>query len=362
MALAEYKTYHGHQVLRLNISNEEQLSKLRLLEELTQIDLWDDNFHLGQMDVRVPHEFKHSFEKNFLRKLHVTSQVLIPDLQQKIDEELSSMKNKVVIEQYNKTNAFQFFDSYRRLGEINNWMTQMSQNYAGHVSLITDFPSQSYERRQITGLKIGKKPHGSKPVILLHGGIHAREWISPTTVAWIAHELMSKYSSDPVVKKLVDDFEWHIFPVLNVDGYEFTHTNDRMWRKTRRPNAGSSCIGTDPNRNWAFKWNTGGSSSNPCSETFHGPAPFSEPEVKGMADYGKRLLPRLKGYIDYHAYGQLFMRPWGWSRDAPADERRLQSIGDSAAAAISRVRGRTYRSGRRSIIIYVASGSSADYF
>jgi len=27
-----------------------------------------------------------------------------------------------------------------------------------------------------------------------------------------------------------------------------------MWRKTRKPNYGTSCIGTDPNRNWGHKW------------------------------------------------------------------------------------------------------------
>jgi len=25
---------------------------------------------------------------------------------------------------------------------------------------------------------------------------------------------------------------------------------DRMWRKTRKPNPGSICVGVDPNRNW----------------------------------------------------------------------------------------------------------------
>ena len=32
---------------------------------------------------------------------------------------------------------------------------------------------------------------------------------------------------------------------------------DRMWRKTRTPNIGSACIGTDGNRNWDFMWNNG---------------------------------------------------------------------------------------------------------
>ena len=36
--------------------------------------------------------------------------------------------------------------------------------------------------------------------------------------------------------------------------YEYTISDDRYWRKTRAPNAGSSCKGVDPNRNWAFHW------------------------------------------------------------------------------------------------------------
>lgn len=42
--------------------------------------------------------------------------------------------------------------------------------------------------------------------------------------------------------------------VTNPDGYVFTHDGDRMWRKTRKPNERSACIGTDPNRNWDFHW------------------------------------------------------------------------------------------------------------
>ena len=33
-----------------------------------------------------------------------------------------------------------------------------------------------------------------------------------------------------------------------------------MWRKNRKPNSGSSCIGTDLNRNFDFKWMVSGSS------------------------------------------------------------------------------------------------------
>ena len=32
------------------------------------------------------------------------------------------------------------------------------------------------------------------------------------------------------------------------------YEQDRMWRKTRSPNAGTTCVGTDPNRNWGEGW------------------------------------------------------------------------------------------------------------
>ena len=54
-------------------------------------------------------------------------------------------------------------------------------------------------------------------------------------------------------------------------------TTDRMWRRTRKPNNGSGCVGTDPNRNWGFHWNaTNGSSTDPCAWNFMGSHPFSE--------------------------------------------------------------------------------------
>ena len=38
-------------------------------------------------------------------------------------------------------------------------------------------------------------------------------------------------------------------------------------------------LGVDPNRNWAYKWNDGGSSTDPCDDAYEGPKAFSEIEV-----------------------------------------------------------------------------------
>ena len=69
--------------------------------------------------------------------------------------------------------------------------------------------------------------------------------------------MLTKYGSDSSVTSMLDKMDWVILPVFNVDGYAHTWggRHNRMWRKTRSPNRGSSsCMGTDPNRNWNYKW------------------------------------------------------------------------------------------------------------
>ena len=57
-------------------------------------------------------------------------------------------------------------------------------------------------------------------------------------------------------------------------GFQYTQTKDRLWRKNRQTGPSRSCVGTDVNRNWPFKWDTpGGSSTNPCDETYRGMLP-----------------------------------------------------------------------------------------
>jgi murein tripeptide amidase MpaA len=102
------------------------------------------------------------------------------------------------------------------------------------------------------------------------------------TVAYVAQQFLMDYSTDSSVKSLVDNFSWTIIPIVNPDGYVFTWTDDRMWRKNRRKNPNSSCYGVDINRNWNYQWGTGGSSSIACSDTYMGPSGFSEPGIYFM--------------------------------------------------------------------------------
>lgn len=47
------------------------------------------------------------------------------------------------------------------------------------------------------------------------------------TGTYILNELLT--SDDPDIKKLSENFDWVFVPVINVDGYEYTHTKVMMY-------------------------------------------------------------------------------------------------------------------------------------
>jgi hypothetical protein len=64
---------------------------------------------------------------------------------------------------------------------------------------------------------------------------------------------------------------------------------------------------------------SGVGTSSRCSDTYHGPRPFSEVETYNVAKYLLKQRRNLIGYMDIHAYSQLWMTPWGYKRAHPDD-------------------------------------------
>ena len=59
---------------------------------------------------------------------------------------------------------------------------------------------------------------------------------------------------------------------------------------------------------------------------------FSEPETIALRDLAKR--ERIALHIDFHAYGQLVLYPWGYTATPAKDRDRFAAIGDRMASAI----------------------------
>ena len=88
-------------------------------------------------------------------------------------------------------------------------------------------------------------------------------FVISVAVSLIIRELVEDYDNN---RDIVDHLDVYIMPVANPDGYVYSRTTDRMWRKTR--SGSGSCIGVDPNRNWGYKWGGQGASRDPCRETY----------------------------------------------------------------------------------------------
>ena len=185
----------------------------------------------------------------------------------------------------------------------------------------------------ILALKITKNARrtrdGSRPTALYTSNQHAREWITPEMNRRLAHYFIDNYGKQDAtgrkVTKLVDTRELWIVVSANPDGYDFTFTpGNRLWRKNLRDNNGDGVIktgdGVDPNRNFAEKWryDDEGSSTDPASETYRGPASQSEPETKVMDGFVRRLKPKFQ--VNYHSAAELLLYPFGFQAETPSDD------------------------------------------
>jgi len=217
---------------------------------------------------------------------------------------------------------------------------------------------KTYGNRDIWLVKLTANSGAAKKTAFMDCGIHAREWISPATCAYIINELLTKYASDADAKTMLDTWEFHIVPILNPDGYAHSHTTDRMWRKNRKP-VGSGCYGVDLNRNFGYQWNTGGSSGSPCSDTYHGGSAMSENEAQALKNYmtGKSWTT----YVTFHSYGQWWFTNWGYTTADPPSYTILKQKAQIGANAIQAVNGRRYTIGSSAQLLYIPSGGSEDW-
>ena len=200
---------------------------------------------------------------------------------------------------------------------------------------------------------------GSKPVIFMDANIHAREWISCMTVLYLIHELVANEKEHPEMFNV----DWMIMPMANPDGYEYSHVNERLWRKTRSENDGADCKGTDGNRNFAFKWGGKGVDHDPCGNGYLGTAPESAPEVAAISNVLRNNKDIIKLYLAIHSSGDYLLYPYGYDKNVHnAHESNLHALGLRVQKAILGVNPqREYTVGNSASLLYPASGASDDF-
>ena len=192
---------------------------------------------------------------------------------------------------------------------------------AANPSIHVDSVGASYEGRPILAVKIGPPDDSpTRPNVLFLGTHHAREWISTAVAMKLIRWLADSGGA------LISAYDVWVIPVENPDGYQYTFTADRYWRKNRRPNAGGS-YGVDPNRNYPAFWGVddAGSSGIENAETYRGTTPASEPETQGVMAFHAAHPPVVS--ISYHSYSGLVLYPWGFrAGQLPPDLPRFEAL------------------------------------
>ncbi|KAM8715105.1 hypothetical protein ACLKA7_002190 [Drosophila subpalustris] len=346
---AERVRYDNYRLYKAIAENEAQLAVLKDLESSTDSILFLDGVHIVGADVKMvvaPHKVPDLLE--LLGKAEIKYELQSKDFQKTMDEvdEKVAIKGRAT-EEHNWEQYYELEDTY-------SWMVTLAKQYPHVVTLIEG--GKTYQGRSILGVKISKSL-SEKPGIFLEAGIHAREWIAPAAATYIIQQLLT--SNLDSVKQLAENYNWYVFPHANPDGYVYTHTTDRMWRKTRTPYG--SCFGADPNRNWGFHWNEVGASSSACSDTYAGPSAFSEIETQSLSEYIASLKGKIQLYISLHAYSQYLLYPYGHTGDLPDNVEDFKKVFDASIAAVSQRYNTKYTGGNIYDAIYPAAGASVDW-
>jgi hypothetical protein len=254
-------------------------------------------------------------------------------------------------------------------------------NYAEIVAelnkIATDHPTiakrfsvgTSYGGRDIPGLKISDNvgTDENEPEVLFTANQHAREHLTPEMALYIANLLTDGYATESQLKQLVDSREIWIVPTVNPDGAEYDVATGtyRSWRKNRQPNSGSSYVGTDLNRNWAYKWGCcGGSSGSTSSETYRGSAGESAPEVKALANWVRSRViggkQQITVNIDFHTYGELILWPMGYTYNDTGTDMTLDAHNTYVAIGQEMASSNHYTA-EQSSDLYITDGSIDDW-
>ncbi len=279
-----------------------------------------------------------------LRAAGVRWQVLVPDIDAEARAEAARLRSPRAADQGD------WFAEYRDYTAITTYVHQLAEIAPDRVTAVA--LGSSLDGRPIWALRIGGTAPDATPM-LVNGTQHAREWISTMVTMCVADRLVRGYDHDPVIRDFVDHTRLWIVPVVNPDGYQHTWAHDRYWRKNRRDGHG-----VDLNRNFGVGFGGDGSSGFKRAETYRGPYAFSEPETSALRDLAKR--ERIALHIDFHAYGQLVLYPWGHSAAPTPDRDRFAAIGDRMASAIFAAHASRYRL-MPAVELYRAGGIMTDW-
>ena len=274
--------------------------------------------------------------------------------------------------------------AYRTLDDYNADMMALVAEHPNDARIIS-LPNRTREGRSVLGIEIAQDVNAvdGRPVWYMDGLHHAREWPSGENTIMFGFDLLKNPQNDERIDGLFRETRTILVPVVNVDGFTWarmhgTTTSNNIgslpfaatgqadyWRKNRQgaseaaqlpvAQRNPTAIGVDVNRNYSARWGGPGAGSTNESQTYRGAGPFSEPEIRNVAELLRERQPIAVN--SNHTYTGLVLRPWGFSggsaRYSP-DEDLMRDLGRKMCDANG------YRN-IHSFDLYVTTGTATDW-
>jgi len=252
------------------------------------------------------------------------------------------------------------FEKYNDYETVKSRLENIATQNTEICDLIT--LGQTYEKRDIIAMRLTDNPdmeEPDEPDVLIIGGHHANELPSVEVPMYILEYLVGNYSSNGMVRGLVDSRDIWFVPLLNPDGREYALNVDENWRKNRRPidldgDGIQDGTGVDLNRNYGHLWGeVPGTSHNIADRTYCGPSAFSENETQAIRD-----LATIQGFdisLSYHTYGEVIYYPWNNDIDTSSPK------GDLLEAIATDLGERTGYNPMKGVEAYPTTGDSDDW-
>lgn len=290
--------------------------------------------------------------------------------------------------------------TYRRLFEYSEELQELAKRNPRLVRYFT-LPLETLDGREVEAIEVAprvKRRGDGRPVFLMMGAHHAREWPSAEHTIEFAYELINGWKQKRKrIRKLMRRSRVIFIPVVNPDGfetsreagvgvadggrdapggeelvnllipYEYHRKNCRVVSPSVEdeancmgaPNLGLSQFGVDPNRNYGGFWGGPGASAEDSApfgttaQDYRGPGPFSEVETENV----RRLVSKRQVVvlITNHTFSNLVLRPPGLqAAGEPPDVRVLKRLGDAMAAENGYASQRGYE-------LYDTTGTTEDW-
>lgn len=338
ISTADGRDYTEYQVCRFHTGDHSHIIDEIVKPSTNDYDIWTRTETF--IDIRLP-KYVGTLEG---------CEIMIHDLNKAIQETYPAL-NEADIDgekqvQFDTSSSPEFFfREYRDLETIYSWLDLLEHSFPNLVKV--EVVGDTYEGREMKALHISTNNPVTNPLkktIIITGGIHAREWVSISSVCWTVYQLLTKYGVSRKETNYLDHLDFLIIPVFNPDGYSYTWNHDRLWRKNRQETFWPNCPGVDIDHSFDFQWTA--TNEFPCSESYSGEKPFEAIEASSFNHYLNTTKGEYKihGYLDFHSYSQEVLYPYAYSCDAvPRDLENLLELSYGLAKAIRKRSGKNYK-------------------